>query len=171
MGLDYDDSSVMETISETGAEQVVTSCPLCYKALRDALPDVKVRHVLEIASGKLNGGKPLAGQKVAYHDPCLLGRGLGVYDLPREIITRLGAELTPLENEREEALCCGAGGALPEVDSALADKIARVRIEEVLESGATILLTACGECARQLAKVVDEKENLAVKTISEIVTG
>ena len=45
-------------------------------------------------------------RKVAYHDPCELGRGCGIYDQPREALSRV-ADLVSAEKQREESICCG----------------------------------------------------------------
>lgn len=169
MGLDYDASPALKAITDANVDIVVTGCPLCYRAIQRALPDIRVRHVLSVVADKIGADfKPLAGMKVAYHDPCLLGGSLGIYDLPREIIQKLGGELILLPRERADAPCCGAGGAVPEVDPDLALKIARGRIEEILAAQVTTLLTSCEECAEQLQKAVKDGEPLKVLTITEV---
>ena len=170
MGLDYDPKKALERISAAGADILVTNCPQCYRAIEKAMPDIRVRHALSVVSDKIGADiKPLSGKKVAYHDPCLLGRALGMYDLPREIIAKLGGQLVRLPREREDAPCCGAGGAVPDVDPDLALRMARDRVEEVLAADVTTLLTACGECADQLRKAVRSGEALSVFTISEVI--
>lgn len=170
MGLDYDAKKALERISAAGADILVTNCPLCHRTIQRALPDLRVRHVLSVVADKIGvAGAPLQGMKVAYHDPCLLGRALGMYDLPREIIVKLGGELIRLPREREDAPCCGAGGAVPEVDPDLALRMARDRIEETLAANVTTLLTACGECAEQLQKAVRDGESLRVLTIADLI--
>jgi glycolate oxidase len=138
-------------------------------SIQRAMPDVRVRHVLSAVADKIGKElKPLSDKKIAYHDPCLLGGALGIYEMPRELITKLGGELIRLPREREDAPCCGAGGAVPEVDPDLALRIARGRIEEVLAAGVQTLLTSCDECADQMRKAVRVEESLQVLTITEV---
>ena len=53
-------------------------------------------------------------KKVAYHDPCALGRKNGVYDEPREVLKSIpGLELVEIPNfNRENSICCGGGKVL-----------------------------------------------------------
>ena len=58
---------------------------------------------------KLRSKKGLKKLKVSYHDPCYLGRGLGIYDPPRQVLSLLnGVELTEMQRNRRNSFCCGA---------------------------------------------------------------
>ncbi len=47
------------------------------------------------------------GASFAYHhDPCELGRGLGIYEEPRAVLGTIG-RLEEVADNRDEALCCG----------------------------------------------------------------
>ena len=68
---------------------------------------------------------------VRWHDPCQLGRGLGVYEAPRAVLGRaLGR--TPDEfdahQRRELGACSGGGGLLPATMPEVARDIARTRL-------------------------------------------
>lgn len=109
--------------------------------------------------------------KVTYHDPCILARYLGVVEQPREILQGIeGVELVEPLSSRQWATCCGGGGGFelvfPEVSKALAKR----RAEELLETGAQVVVTACPGCVLKLqegiralgakAKVLDIAEFL-----------
>ena len=100
--------------------------------------------------GKL-GGPPRAGTAV-YHDPCHLGRGLGVFDAPREILRRLVGEVVEMPHSKQDAECCGGGGGLPRTMPDVARRIAERRLEDSAEVGATLVVTACPSCKRQLRR-------------------
>lgn len=108
---------------------------------------------------------------VSYHDPCVLGRGLGIYDAPRELIKSFeGVTLREMKRNRRNSYCCGAGDgtrgkALPEYS----ERIASERCEEFKETGADILITSCPYCKEMFQKVLTTKEKAKVKDLIEFV--
>jgi Fe-S oxidoreductase len=83
-------------------------------------------------------------EPVRWHDPCQLGRGLGVYDAPRLVLTRaLGRAPDELDDRRERAVCSGAGGLLPSTMPAVARGIADSRLEAHHRAGGGRIVTAC----------------------------
>ena len=90
---------------------------------------------------------------VRYHDPCRLGRGLGVYEPPRRVLeTILGRPVEEFFHRREDALCSGAGGQLPRTDPETAGAIAAERAQEHDDLGGGVIVTACPGSAHQLSK-------------------
>jgi Fe-S oxidoreductase len=125
------------------SRKVVAVDPGCALALRSAGADVTLllTHVAE----RLNELRPGDGAVAPrWHDPCQLGRGLGVYDAPRAILTRIlgrpPAEF-PLSGSRAE--CSGGGGLLPLTMPKNSKAIARKRVEDHASSGGGEIVTAC----------------------------
>ncbi len=88
---------------------------------------------------------------VFYHDPCHLGRGLGLYDPPREILLRLVAGgARDLSQTRESEPCCGGGGAIPESMPAVARSAAARLADTLRGEGARTVVTACPTCRNHL---------------------
>lgn len=140
---------------------IVSPCPTCIFYLNQFyLRDLRRKapqafHLTEFVAARLNGLKiqtPL-NQKVIYHDPCHLGRYLGVYDPPRLLLQK-ATGLPPLEFDahREAGTCCGGGGGVPLTHPQTARAISRNKIQEFARSGAELLATACPMCQRMLGR-------------------
>ncbi len=88
---------------------------------------------------------------VRYHDPCRLGRGLGVYNAPRRVLGRLlGRPPAEFTRRREDAECSGAGGLLPLTMPVEAQRIAESRAEEHRRLGGGIVVSCCPSAVRHL---------------------
>ncbi len=96
----------------------------------------------------------LKNQKVAYHAPCHLCRGLQVTDQPRELIKKAGYLYVP---SKDEDVCCGFGGSysvdFPEISS----EILKKKLDNIEDSGADILATDCPGCIMQIRGGMDKR--------------
>jgi heterodisulfide reductase subunit D len=153
----------IESVQRLGAKTVVFNCPSCYYAWRRYYPleGVRLMHSAEfiaelVRAGRLKFRSPEVS--VTYHDPCDLGRGLGVYDAPREVLLALAddsyVELSP---SRERALCCGGGGDVEIWDPELVGEINTTLTGAVEESGAGIVVQACPQCKRTTQRGLSAK--------------
>ena len=102
-------------------KKIVTGCPHCFNTLKNEYPELGgkyevlhhtqlIQQLLESGKIKVEGGS-FSGKKITFHDPCYLGRGNDVYEAPREVLSKLDAELAEMKRSRANGLCCGAGGA------------------------------------------------------------
>jgi Fe-S oxidoreductase len=81
---------------------------------------------------------------VRWHDPCALGRGLGLYDAPRAVLAHaLGRAPDEFTEARDEADCSGGGGLLPSTMPAVAARIAASRIDAHRREGGGRIVTGC----------------------------
>ena len=146
------------------------------KRYPETVPDsrgLKTQHISQLLAKALKKGKLKSKKsdkiKVSYHDPCYLGRGLGIYDTPRQVLSSLeGVELVEMERNRANSFCCGAravGSYFPE----MAEWTAGERIKEFQATGADLLITACGYCKENFQKVLPEKDRKQVKDLTELV--
>ena len=140
-------------IKRSGAKVVIVSSPEDYYTLAMSYPDYaggvdfRVCHITEFITERLSGLKFSEWpHRVAYHDPCRLGRGMGVYDAPREILRAIpGLELVEMKNAREFSLCCGTSCW---TNCNRYSKLMQInRLREAVDAGAQILVTTCWECA------------------------
>jgi Fe-S oxidoreductase len=141
-------------------ETVLTSCAGCYKTLKEDYENIDVIHISQllnnlISEGKLNFSKN--DFKVTYHDSCHLGRHMEIFDDPRSVIESV-ADLVEMENNRENSLCCGAGGGVKSAYPEIADEMAKSRIGQAKDTECEILITACPFCKLNLEN--DEMEVL-----------
>ncbi len=141
-------------------KKIVTTCPHCFNTLLNEYPDFgakyEVVHHTDFLMGLLAEKKlvPAKGvkAKVAFHDSCYLGRYNGVYEPPRNILSRIpGVELVEAEWNREKGLCCGAGGAqmwMEEQHSS--ERVNKRRTLQLVNTGATVVASGCPFCQTML---------------------
>jgi len=158
-----------ERILASKAKKLVVSCPICYKVFNEdyALPGITVQHHSEYLL-ELMANKRLPVNKmplhVVYHDPCELGRGSGIYHQPRLLLDEY-AEVIPVKNEKETALCCGGSLANIKIQMNERNQIRDEALKEYLSYQPDMLATACPLCKKTFAK----SNKLPVHDIAEIV--
>jgi Fe-S oxidoreductase len=145
----------VETLNETAAKKIVTSCPHCFNTLANEYPDFggnyDVVHHSELLAELVRDGRisPNAGAgRITYHDSCYLARHNDVAAEPRELVAAVGQ---PVEMERsgKRTFCCGAGGAHMWMEER-AGAINEERVREAAETGAETLAVACPYCTIML---------------------
>ncbi len=149
---------------------LVTSCPICFRVFTEQynLEGITVLHHTQYIASILRSGRiALSPEECSYvyHDPCELGRGCGVYDEPREVISR-AANLMECSQNREHALCCGGSLSNFVIDDFQQQKIASSVVEHLLLSGAERIATACPLCRKTLSRATERR----VMDIAEIVS-
>ena len=157
-----------QMIWKTGAHTLVTSCPICYKVFKESYYlDVEVLHhtqfikmLIDDSSVKLN----FIRKKVAYHSPCELGRGSGVFEDPKVVLSHI-SKLEKTNFEDENSLCCGGSLANIKLSSQNKNRIALDAVNELTRDNPDILATACPLCKKTFARVTGTR----VADISELV--
>jgi Fe-S oxidoreductase len=139
-----------------GLTTLVTSCPICLKVFKEdySLAGIEVLHHSEyiqrlISQGRLDLRR--GEETMTYHDPCELGRGGGIYDEPRSVISELGTLVEPSQR-RENALCCGSSLANTEMNNTGQMHIARALGRTLSQTGASMVVTACPLCKKAIAR-------------------
>ena len=153
---------------------IVTSCSGCYKTLKEDYKkylgvDLKVIHISQLLEQlikenriNLKGNKDL---RVTYHDSCHLGRHAGEYEAPRNVIQSI-SNLVEMENNKENARCCGSGGGVKSAYGELSNSIAQLRIKEAEDTDADLVVSACPFCKLNLSQ---NSDNLEILDLSEFV--
>jgi len=165
----------IEKIKEKGVEKVIFTCAGCYKMFKKVYPkytniDFEVKHMVEEIAEKSPKMKPMK-RKITYHDPCHLGRHVGIYDEPRKVIKSMPeAELVEMEQTKATAMCCGGGGGVRAAFPDWAKEIASKRIEQAESVNADLILTTCPFCVTNLSSGKDKKgSKIEVKDLIEVV--
>jgi len=167
-------------------KEIVTTCAGCYRTFKDLYPKhremdgIQVYHAVEyvdrlITTGtlRLKDGIP---RKVAYHDPCDMGRHMDVYDPPRNLIRAIpGVDLVEFPQNRNLATCCGGGGGLKAYDTDMSLEIAYKRVEQAAAAGADTIVSACPSCKSNLQQGAvrlrrEKRQRIKVMDITELVS-
>jgi len=165
-----------------GCEEIVTLCAGCHHTIKKEYDDCggelkpRVHHIVEfldslIKAGKLHFTKEV-GLKAAYHDPCHLGRHMGIFDPPRNILRSIpGVELKERRATKENTICCGAGGGMRLFEGGgMATRIAARALEEAQQAGADAVVSACPFCEMNLDNAsTGLKEPMAVYDLLDLV--
>lgn len=170
----------VETFNKYKPKRILTSCPHCFNTIKNEYPDFGatydvVSHVDFIQelleAGKLNISNPL-DQSITYHDSCYLGRWNNIYDSPRQVLSAVSGtgELVEMENCKNEAMCCGAGGGRMFMEETIGDRINNIRTQEAIKTGADTVSAACPFCLTMLSDGMRDNEgSQGVKEIAVLV--
>lgn len=179
---------VMETVRHNidelrrrGVKTLVTSCSGCWLHLAHFYPvlakrsgldfPIAVRHVTQVASEMIDAGrlkcKFPVDLRVTYHDPCHIGRGGGIFEEPRKILSAIpGLEVIEMERNKEGAACCGRHVLrYPRLGMAIHND----RLSEAQRTGAAALIGACPTCETNFRLGITEaRTDLEVFDITDL---
>jgi Fe-S oxidoreductase len=173
----------IEVLNAYEVKTIVTCDPHSFNTLKNEYPSLggkyEVFHHTQYIKKLMNDGRlsvddsVLKDKRVTFHDPCYLGRANDEYESPRDIIKRLGVNLTEMKRSKSTALCCGAGGAQMFKEPEKGDMDINVlRTEDALETKPQIIATGCPYCNTMMTDGVKfkEKENeIDVLDIAELI--
>ena len=159
-----------DIIWKSGAQILVTSCPICYKVFKESYYlEARVMHHTEFINLLIEEGSLRLGylhRKVVYHDPCELGRGSGIYDEPRAVISYV-AELQKSSQEGNMSLCCGGSLGNLTLSSGKRALIAADAARALTLSSPDELITACPLCKKTFSQATGTK----VSDVAELVAA
>jgi len=130
-------------------------------------------HARYLREGRIKVDNAKFTEGITYHDPCQIARNGGIIDEPRYILHELTDNFREMSPDPRYNWCCGGGGglvALGEETLEFRMKSSRVKVDQVTETGAKILATACENCHTQLSNLNDHyKMGVEVKFLSSMV--
>jgi Fe-S oxidoreductase/nitrate reductase gamma subunit len=171
----------VEAMKQYKFRKVITHCPHCFNTIRNEFPhfggtyevlhhSVVINELIE--AGRIRPVKPLDAT-VVFHDSCYLGRYNGIMEAPRKAMAAVpGLKLIDPPRARERGLCCGGGGGHMWMEVPSEKRVNVIRTEELMQTGAGIVGTACPFCLAMVdlgRKVKGAEETLAVKDVSEFI--
>ncbi len=154
-------------IIASGAKILLTSCPICYKIFKEEYQlGIEVLHhtqyFMRLAEErKINLQE--SSLRMVYHDPCELGRGSGIYEMPRTLLKQAGQLIEAAEN-REHGYCCGGSIGAMGLSPETRDNITKQAIIGMTSESPDCLVTACPLCKKTFAK----HSPVPVKDIAEV---
>lgn len=174
---------LVDAYKARGVKRLICSCPCCVNIMARDWPvfygnvlPFKIRHISQFVQdalkhGKLRFKKGLK-ERVIYHDPCYLSRGVGVIAEPRFILRDI-PDITLLEFDRHgaESRCCGAGGAGRKVYHENAIAMGRLTIDEAVEKKADKLVLSCPACYEKVNEaLIGHDKQIKIVDIMELVS-
>jgi heterodisulfide reductase subunit D len=163
---------------QAGVKRIVTACAECYRTLSldyagvvGKMPEVlHISQVLAQTAEEPGLAFDVQGRRITYQDPCRLGRHMGEYDAPRQLLKAAYADVREMEHARAASVCCGTSAWTQCGQTAKAIQVAR--LEEARAAGAEILATACPKCQIHfncaLKDEGDESHRLGVRDLTTL---
>lgn len=165
---------------KAGVTKIVTIDPHAYNIFKNEYPDfgfkAEVLHHTEllhqlVLQGKLKPQYEI-NETITFHDSCYLGRYNDVYDPPREILKAIpGVKLVEMKRNRQDGMCCGAGGGLMWMEEDTGHRINVARTEQALEVSPGIISSGCPYCLTMLSdgtKAVEVEDKVGTYDIAEL---
>jgi len=173
--LQFADHNVSE-IERLGIKKLIISCAGCYRVFTQEYPQLlgkelpfkvisHMDYLLTLIQTKKLKFYNNSHVNVTYKDPCELGRHCKVYDVARDLLASLpGVENREMQNSRENALCCGAGGLIKANYPVIANDVSTHLISQMEDLKVELCLNACPTCLLN----IDENLRLKASKIKSI---
>lgn len=167
-----------ELFKKNRITKIITNCPSCYHAFKSIYPtlvrdwNIEVEHAtvtilkaLEKKKIRFKGNeeKPI----VTYHDSCHLARFSKITEEPRKVIELLGGELREFKLNRNNAMCCGAGGGVRSNFPEIAKKAASIRTKSAPKDSKNII-SACSLCYANLKSATDKSQEFSTFVLGRL---
>src|SRR5690606_20547093 len=161
----------------------ITLDPHAYNVFKNEYPDLgfeaEVYHHTQILAKLIREGRirptKEVKERVTYHDSCYLGRYNDEYDAPRFILQSIpGIELVEMERNRENAMCCGAGGGMMWMEEREGGGAESNGTKRALAVRRSLSGSACPACRTMLSdgttamEVEDQGKTMDVAKVVEI---
>ncbi|ARK24475.1 hypothetical protein SporoP37_07190 [Sporosarcina sp. P37] len=170
----------IKEFEKAGITKIVTVDPHAYNIFKNEYPDfgfqAEVIHHTEmlydlVKEGVLQPVHPI-NETITFHDSCYLGRYNDVYDPPREILKAIpGVNLVEMKRNRENGMCCGAGGGMMWMEEDTGQRVNVARTEQALEVNPGIISSGCPYCLTMMSdgtKAIEVEDSVGTYDIAEL---
>jgi heterodisulfide reductase subunit D len=175
---------LVEAYRAKGVKTLLCSCPCCVNIMTRDWPvfygkelPFRIRHMTQYVSDAITSGRLVIRkalrEKLIYHDPCYLSRGVGIIEEPRAVLRSIpGVELLEFDRHGLNSRCCGAGGAVRKVFHENAVAMGRLAIDEAVAKHADKLVISCPACYGKVNEAMREHDNkVPIVDIMELVAS
>jgi Fe-S oxidoreductase/nitrate reductase gamma subunit len=156
----------IELFNKYGIKKIITYCPHCFNTFKNEYTQFggvyQVFHHTEFLWDLIKTKKLKLNTSVemnaVYHDSCYLGRYNDIYDAPRKLLESIeDTKLSEMKLREDRSFCCGAGGGRMWMEETLGKRINQMRVDQAVETNASVLATACPYCLTMLGDGIKEK--------------
>ena len=159
--------ALFEKAQELGVKKVVVSeCGHGFRATRWESPNwakmdlgFPIESFLETMAAYIREGRirlnPAANtEPVTYHDPCNLGRSSGLTEEPRYVLRHAVRNFVEMYPNRADNWCCSGGAMSMSEYTGRRLEAARIKADQLRETGTKIVATACHNCIDALGDLI-----------------
>ena len=108
----------------------------------------KVKDLSEVLVVEPGSASGTSKDRVTYHDACHLAHAQRIVREPRQLIRRVAG--TGFVELPESDVCCGSAGTYNLTEPAMAERLQSRKVENILKSGATVVVTTNPGCLLQI---------------------
>jgi len=138
--------------------------------------DFEIMSIVQLAhklfkEGRLRIKRGAIKQSVTYHDPCNVGRKVGIFEEPRELLKYVCEDFVEMWPNRKYSICCGGGGSVMQNSDMGQKRLehSTMKRDQILRTGAEIVATSCQSCLSQLGDLQARyKMPVEIKSVIEI---
>src|SRR5438093_1116117 len=156
----------IESFDTAGVKKIIVNCPHCFNTIKNEFPQFggryQVIHAAELVAQLIAQGRlqvpPEFRKKTVYHDSCYYGRFNEIYDEPRTVLARTGAEVQEMRRHKQFGMCCGAGGGRMWIEEDPNKRVNLLRTAQALETNPEVIAVSCPFCMTMLSDGIKAKE-------------
>ncbi|GAB6181538.1 (Fe-S)-binding protein [Desulfotomaculum defluvii] len=178
--------SHVDLFSKLDVEAIITVCGTCGGTFEqkyvEMLADdpvyatkakavaVKIRDISEYLVDELKIDFSKLGKvdmTFTYHEPCHIGRGMGLTRQPLEMLTKIPG--ITYKAMREPNRCCGGAGSFSLTNYPVSFQILKKKLADIKGTASSVVVTGCGSCRMQIEDgLIQEKMPHNVMHVIEV---